>query len=60
MSPQGENAERTQGQEILLRTADRLFDGFLERLEESNRNVKFAYFVQEVCCSEVFFGGKNG
>jgi hypothetical protein len=33
---------------ILLRTADRLFQGFLNRLAESNRNTQFAYFVEEV------------
>lgn len=32
---------------ILLQTADRLFQGFMNRLAESNRNSRFAYFVEE-------------
>ena len=33
---------------IQLQTADRLFQGFMNRLDESNRNTGFAYFVAEV------------
>lgn len=44
----GWKCQRKVKRKILLRTADRLFDGFISRLSESNRNTRFAYFVQEV------------
>jgi predicted nucleotidyltransferase len=48
----GWKPQRKPKSKILLRTADRLFQGFLDRLAESNRTTRFAYFVEEV----VLFG----
>lgn len=44
----GWKCQRKPKKKILLRTADRLFAEFMNRLAESNRNTRFGYFVEEV------------
>jgi predicted nucleotidyltransferase len=44
----GWRCQRRPTKKILLKTADRLFQRFMDKLAESNRNTRFAYFVEEV------------
>jgi predicted nucleotidyltransferase len=51
----GWRCQKKPKKKILLRTADRLFEGFMNRLAQSNRNKGFAYFVEEVVLFGSFF-----
>jgi len=44
----GWKPQKKKKDKILLRTADRLFQALMNRLDESNRDTRFAYFVEEV------------
>jgi len=44
----GWKCQKKTRRKIQLRTADRLYESFMKRLNESNRNAAFAYFVEQV------------